>query len=314
MNEKQQLLFGETGQSLVWDAPEGRASAVNSVQVWRALTGDLGTAETATTGSASIDSANTTVDANSGASSANPRKLNVAATTNMVVGRRYLVTAATGESEWVLVQEIVAGDYIIAAHPLYNDYVSADTVVGTRLTISVHSTFVADTSKITDGLTDPNPGYRVRWDYTVASITRVHDAYFDLVRYAVQHTVQPIDMEALIPNWRDRLPSYHHTDEGRRIIDEAARQVRWDFHESGLTLSSLRSHDGLDELVRQKAWLLLERDAVAMGSGSTVVLELAMRTYQSRLDQLVRVTSQLPMSSDTSGRGVVIPARSISSK
>src|SRR4030067_1300294 len=68
--EKQQLLFGETGQSLVWDAPEGRASAVNSVQVWRALTGDLGTAETATTGSASIDSANTTVDANSGASSA----------------------------------------------------------------------------------------------------------------------------------------------------------------------------------------------------------------------------------------------------
>ena len=207
MNEKQQLLFGETGQSLVWDAPEGRASAVNSVQVWRALTGDLGTAETATTGSASIDSANTTVDANSGASSANPRKLNVAATTNMVVGRRYLVTAATGESEWVLVQEIVAGDYIIAAHPLYNDYVSADTVVGTRLTISVHSTFVADTSKITDGLTDPNPGYRVRWDYTVASITRVHDAYFDLVRYAVQHTVQPIDMEALIPNWRDRLPT-----------------------------------------------------------------------------------------------------------
>jgi len=326
VNEKQQIIFGETGQTLIWDAPEGRASAVNGVQVWRSLTGDLGTVESATTGSASIDAVNTTVDAASGPAAANPRKLNVAATTAMVVGRRYLVTAATGESEWILVTEIKASDYVICAHPLHNDYVNADSVVGTRLSISVHSTFVADTSKISDGLSaiawpvasgrgmDPNPGYRVRWDYTVATIIRVHDAYFDLVRYAVQHTVQPIDMEALIPNWRDRLPTYHREDEGRRIIDEAARQVRWDFHESGLKLSSLRSHDGLDELVRQKAWLLLERDAVASGAGSTVVLELAMRTYQSRLDQLVRVSAQLPMSSDTSGRGTIIPARSITSK
>ena len=313
MNERQQIHYNETGQSLIWDAPEGLVSSVADVQVWRLGTSDDGSEEAATTGAASIDAVSTTVDANSGPSSANPRKLNVTATTNMAVDRRYKVTAATGEYEWVLCKEIASADYIICAHPLKNDYVSGATVVGARLSIGVDPTFVATSSKITDDLS-PEPGYRVRWEYTSASITRVWDAYFDLVRYSVGHTVQPIDMESLVPNWRDRLPTYHQEDEGRRMLDEALRQVRWDFTEAGYQLSSLRSRDGLDELVRHKAWVCLEMAAVASGAGSQTVLEIAMGRYQSRLDQLVRVNTRLPMSTDSSGAGVRVSAVSIMSK
>src|SRR5689334_9133267 len=47
-------------------------------------------------GTATLDATSTTVDAASGYSQANRHKLNLTATTNIVVGRRYLVSNATG--------------------------------------------------------------------------------------------------------------------------------------------------------------------------------------------------------------------------
>src|SRR5690606_32448234 len=142
MERHQDIAFNVTGQSLVWDAPEGQASSVTSVTVYRAYTGDTGTTEAATTGTASIDSVDTTLDAAAGDGQADARLIPLTATTGIVAGREYLLTSADGLKEWVEVVSIDSGVSVTARHPLANTYAAADTFQGTRLSIGVDGTWV----------------------------------------------------------------------------------------------------------------------------------------------------------------------------
>jgi hypothetical protein len=306
MSEVQDIIYGVTGQSLHFDAPEGRPSSVTSVTVYPATTGDDGTSEDATSGSATVETnPDTTVDAASGISQADARKLNVAATTGVEVGRRYLLTsAANGGREWIEVARFVANDYITCAYPLLNDYVTNDTLESTRITASVDSTWIADSANISDDY-DPNPGYRVRWVYVVGGKTYAHDAYFDVVRYPSGHGVTSADMNDFRPQWHHEVSHFHRDDGGQRLIDEAYRQVRWDMHEAGVPDEMVRHSEGVDHLVKYKAFAeLLKSKLFAGGAVDAGAVELAMSDYQSRLDQLIRVTVKLPVAADTSGAGV----------
>lgn len=307
----QDIEYNVTGQSLVWDCPEGRPSAVTSATVYSISTGDDGTAETATTGIAAVETnPNTTIDAATGFGQSNPRVVYVAATTGFAVGRDYLITSADGAKEWFRCVEIDSGVSVTAAYPLQNAFASADTVQSTRISISVLDAFIQDVNNVSDDM-DPNPSYRVRWQYTVGGVEYVHDGYFDVVRYTSGHSVSPADMEAFVPNWQHNLPTYHQHDQGRRLIDEAFNQVRWDLHESDKADEMLRSADGIDELVKHRAWVQLELAQLQAGQGDTTGLDLALRMYRSRLDQLVRVVSRLPESTSTSGAATIVPAGSI---
>jgi hypothetical protein len=316
VNATQDITFAITGQTLVWDAPEGRASSVTDVKVFPMTTGDDGTEEVATSGSASIDSVNTTFDAASGASSANTRKANLTATTNIVAQdpafpgryRQYLATDSQGRKEWLPVTGIVSADYVTTAFPMLLDYVATNTFVGTRLSITVDPTWVADTSNISDD-TDPNPRYRALWIYVVGGVTYYHYSYFDLVRAMGEHSVTPGDMENFHPGWNDRLPTYHRDDQGWRLIQEAYQQVRWDLHQTGQPDETLRNREGVNELVKQQARVLLETSA-----GVSDVLAHYMRMYQSRFDQIVRVVHRLPTATDTSSGGNRVSAINIWSK
>ena len=305
----QDILYNVTGQSLYWDPPEGVPSSVTSVAVYQIGTGDDGTAESATTGSASIDSVSTTVDSTSGAGQTNPRKVNLTATTDIAIGRQYLLTsAATAETEWVTVVAIASADYVLSAAPLQNAYANADTFKGARISISVNSTWVADSSNISDD-SDPNPGYRVRWVYTVASVVRVHDSYFDLVRYPGKHSVVPTDMLVIVPNWLERLPTYHREDQGKRLIDQAYVDLTYDLHRSGHADEMMRHRPAMDRLTMLRAWVLLERTGQ-----SEVQQALALDTYNAELNGLVKVVTKIPEATDTSGGGETGVAQSIWSK
>ena len=314
MNRHQDIYYNVTGQALVWDAPEGRPSSVTSVSVYEIADGDDATTESATTGSASVETnPNTTLDAAAGFGQSNPRTVPVAATTGFAVGREYLLTAANGYKEWFEVGEISSGVSVTAKHPLHNTYASADTVESTRISISVDSTWVADKNNITDD-TNPNPGYRVRWEYVVGGVTYVWDSYFDLVRYAGGHTVKPTDMEAFLPNWVNMVPTYHQDDQGQRLIDEAYQQLRWDLHQSGHPDEVIRSREGINELVKHRAWVQLEMAKIANGSPDVGALDRAATMYQSRLDQLVRVQTKLPEAISADGGGHTVSAVGLFSK
>ena len=233
---------------------------------------------------------NTTFDAASGKAQTDPRKCNVAATTGVAIGRVFLATNATGEKEWVEAAAFASADYVIAREPLQNDYASADTFVSTRVTHAIDSTWVADSSNLS-GEFDPNPRYRWRLVYVVSSVTYVHDVYFDLLRYPARHDVTPLDVDRRAPGWIDRLPTYYREDQGRAIVDEAHRAIKFDLYNLATPDQAIRNREVVNELV-----VLKSIDMVDATEGSA-------KRYYDRLQQIVAM-GKVDVSTDASGAGV----------
>jgi hypothetical protein len=302
----QSIIFGVTGQSLIWDATEGQAGSVTGVTVYQMGAADDAQTESATTGTAAIDSVNTTVSVASGLSQTNPRLLTLTSTTGIVVGRQYLVTNAGGQTEIVEV-EAVTSTQVTARDPLANDYAAGATFQGCRLTIGLSSTWVADKSKITDDQ-DAFPGYRVRWVYVVGGVTYVHDSDFDLVRYPKGHTLLPADVEAMYPGYRQRLPGLHQGDEGRRLLEEAYEQFRWDLVDIDLDDDRVRGQDAVNRATLLRFGCVLARMSLLAGRGDTAALDDAEKQYGAFMGKVFRTGPKVPIASDATGAGGVIPA------
>ena len=259
MIENLDIVYNVTGQSLRFDAPEGRPSSVTTSAVYENNLGDDSTAETITDGaSAAVEtSPDTTFDANSGTSSADPRVCNVAATTGITPGRRFLVTNAALETEWVDIITVVSGASCTARNNLRNDYVSADTLESTRITHAIDATWVAAKTNISAN--GPEPRYRWRLEYVVASVTYVHDVYFDLVRYAGTTSVTGLDVDRAYPwlGWMNRLSSEDQEDGGSRVIDEAYRQVKMKLAMAGKADEGARNREVMEDLVVHRAAMLV---------------------------------------------------------
>jgi hypothetical protein len=252
------ILFGVTGQSLYFDAPEGRPSSVTSSDVFENSTGDDGTEEVATTGSAAVETnPNTTFDAASGSDQADPRVCNVTATTGVVVGRHYRATNAAGEVDIVECAAFVAGATVTARQPLFNAYAVADTFQSTRITHALDSTWIADTNNLS-GVFDPNPTYRWRLVYVVGGVTYAHDLYFDLVRYAGRHDVTPLDVDRRARGWMERVSSDDRETQGRSVIDEAYRILKMDLYNHSLPDQAVRNRELVNELVTLAAVALVD--------------------------------------------------------
>lgn len=286
--QTQDLVFGVTGQSLTFDAPEGRPSAVTSISVFENELGDDDIAELATTGSPAIETnPNTTFDVASGVSQLEPRKCSLAATTGIVLGRVYLATNDILETERVQVVSIVAGDSVLARHQLFNDYPIGSTFQSTRISIGMDAAWIADDQNISWEVS-PHARYRVRWVYTVGGVVCVHDTYFDLLRYAGRHSVTPGDVDALYSGWILSLPREHMDDQGRGKIEEAYREVKLDLYGDLLPDQGIRNRELLDALVIARAGLLI------------FPTEANQQKYQRRYEMLIR-SSKLPVSQDEGG-------------
>lgn len=297
----QDIVFSVTGQSLVFDAPEGRPSSVTTSEVFEQRDSDDSTAEGALSGSAAVETnPDTTFDADSGSSESDPRVLNLAATTGIEVGRQYLASNALSKKEWVDVAGITDGASIRARAPLHNDYASGDTFESTRITHAIDSTWVADSNNLEGP--SPNPSYRWRLEYVVDSVTYVRDVYFSLVRYAGDHSVTPADMELMFPGWLDGLPHNHIEDQGSGIIDAAYRLLRGEFHKVDLDDASIRNAEVTDHLLQFLAhW---HARYLAFQSGAPFERsEAAEMRFRHEFDSLIRVTNKTDTQVTTDGAG-----------
>lgn len=290
----QDVIYGVAGQSLIFDAPEGRPSAVTSVTVFESEEGDDDTAELATSGAAAIETnPNTTFDEASGISKAEPRKCSLAATTGITPGRSYLATNDILEREWVEVVSIAVADSVLVRHPLLNDYPIGSTFQSTRISIALDAAWVADDQNISWEVL-PHARYRVRWVYTVGGVVCVHDTYMDLLRYAGRHTVTPKDVDHAYSGWILSLPTDYREDQGRAKIDEAYRRVKFDLYGDLLPDQSIRNRELLDALVIAKAgWLVFPT-------------EDNQREYERRYEMLIR-SGKLPVSQDEGGGAAAQP-------
>ena len=304
----QNLYYNITGeQTLVWDAQEGRPSAVTSVTVYPAATGDDGTAEAATTGVGTVEAnPDTTFDAISGSSQTDPTVLALAATTGCAVGRRYLATNAEGEAEFVPCIEVDAGVSITSRHPLRNVYSVGDTLESTRISISIDDTWIADSTNISDDL-DPNSGYRVRWVYVVGGITRVHDSYFNVVRYQAGHSVRPDQVNNKRSGWLDALPTEHIDDNGAVLIDDAYSDFKFDLHKRKIPAEMLRNREVVNQMTILRTLLNTSKEK-AISTGDATAYEIDREAYFGSLDGLIPLADT---ASDASGAGARVEAVSI---
>lgn len=296
----QNLFYNVTGeQTLVWDAPEGRPSAVTSVEVFGLTIGDDGTAEDATTGSGTAETnPSTTFDAAAGTSETDSTLMPLTATTGIAIGRTYMATNAAGETELVEVREIVSGVSASSRHALTNDFAASDTFESTRISIAIDDTWIADSNNITDDL-DPNSGYRVRWVYVVDSITRVHDSYFNVVRYRADHDVTPQMMDNDSPGWINSLEIEHREDRGAALVDNGYRKFVLDLHRRSIPAEMLRNRGVVNEMTILRT-LLNGSKARARKTGDVTAYEIDRLEYFSALDGLIPLTST---ADDTSGAG-----------
>jgi hypothetical protein len=296
----QEILFDVTGQSLIWDAPEGRPSSVTRVAV-EVTQGDDSTADEFTpTGTVETNPA-TTLDASAGVGQSDLKNIPLTATTGIVQGRRYLLTsAANGLKEWVEVEKIVSADTVSSRHPLQNAYVSADTFQTTRITAPVDATWVADENKISPE-SSTFPYYRVVWVYVVGGVTYRHETSLDLVRTTAQHTVTPVDVAEIKATWLDELPVDSRRDQGRALIERAFRNVKRHLLADGKLGRWVRYLDVMNDLVAYQAIVLSEGVKVSnFGVGFNASYEAARQDYQQIYDQLIR-EPKVPIQSTPGG-------------
>lgn len=292
------ILFSVPNQSLIFDCPEGRPSAIAASEIFETATGDDGTEESATSGSASIDATpNTTFDATSGDGQTDPTICNLTATTGCTVGRTYQVTTAQGRKERVEVVAISSGAYVVVREPLQNSYAIADAFVSTRVSQGLSSVWIQNTNNLS-GEFDPNPRYRWRLRYSVSSVEYIHDLYFDLVRYAARHDVTGIDVERRFAGWLRATGTYERADQGSSVIAEAFEHVKFDLYNLDTPDQSIRNREVVNELVK-------------LASGAMVFnTPEYWKLYQDRLSQLIAFAKTSVQTSDN-GASVRVDARPI---
>lgn len=306
MTETQDILFGISGQTLYYDAPEGRPSSVTSVEVFADIDSDTATPEQATTGAASVEAFSTTVTNPSGPNQGDATKIHLATVTGLVrstpANRRwYWLVAADGAREQIEVARIEAAqNHAYARHELLHEFVQNDLFQSPRISIGVSSTWAADTNNLSDPL-DPNPRYRVRWVYVVSGTTYVGVSWFDLVRYSALSTVTPMDVERRFPGWMDRLPIDERLEQGQRVIREAQREVGIRLLELGKALAPQRNSPALNELVLYMARLMAHEGHFDGGSDNAVQVDRASREFERRLGLLREPKVNQQITSDGAG-------------
>lgn len=291
VTEVQDILFGIAGQTLYFDAPEGRPSSVTSVEVFADENADTSPAETAITGVGAVEAIATTFTNPSGPNQDDPYKLHLTSVAGLIrstpANRRwYWATATDGAREQVEVARIEsAGNHGYARNPLTQEYVSGNTFASPRITATVATAWCSDLNKISDPL-NPNPRYRVRWVYVVSGVTCVGVSWFDVVRYSALSTVTPMDVERRFAGWLHRLPIDERLEQGQRIIREAQREVGVRLLELGKGLAPQRNSPALNELVLYMARLIAHEQQFDDGADNAAQVDRAAREFERRLGLL----------------------------
>lgn len=245
-----EIIYGLTGQ-LVETYPPEMDEGVPSAATCSVFAGDASLDDTAEYSPAvTIDSVSTTVDAASGASQSNRRKVSLTSTSNIVIGRPYRL--ANVDSQWEIVTpvRIVSGDYIEVETELRHDYaITSSTFKGLRMTFTVDATWVALEENI---LPPTSVSYKAVWAYTVNSVERRHYTYLRLVRQKAKHSVTVRDIYRRWPELADEEPRNKRGQQYRWAIEDAWADWRFDIRAEGYEPSQIRDTELVDRALIAK--------------------------------------------------------------
>lgn len=301
-----EVIFGQTGQ-IIEIYPDEAADGIPSSASVSVYDGYKGLDETAEFSPAvTIDSVSTTVDQSSGYSQANKTRLYLASTSNVVVGRQYLLENALSQREIVTPKGVSSGDYIDLEDELQYDYPdTTSTLKGIRMTFTVDSTWVADEGNL---LTPEYPSYKAVWTYTVNSIVCRQYTYLDLVRQKFKHGVTIRELHRYFPDMQFETFLGQHGEGFKRMIDGAFYDLRIDIKRAGYRPAIIRDTEIINKLVILKTLLNAARAGLSPGNRDveTYVAETKAE-YDSLLAGTITAVLKVEVDQSTEG-GVTKPA------
>lgn len=319
------LTYDVTGQVVSFWPPQaeviasGAPTAAATYSVWGGTQANDETAKF--TGSATLDSVATTVDAASGYSQANRQKVNVASTSNITVGHRYLLTNAQGQREQVVVTYIASDDYVLVEEPLAYDYTTADTLKGLRHYFTIDAAFIADASNINaagnidlfqrDSSAGEYPPFRVRWTYTTGSISRITWTTFDVVRQAAKSRLSISDLRALFPDviFQEQI-AQRGQDFAPQLV-AAERDVSIDARTAGYDPDQVRDAEIWDRLVLQKWAVIIGEGLMFGGADISQWLERATGKYTTMFEKTIGTTLRAFIDASNTGGITTNPPRQL---
>jgi hypothetical protein len=303
MDRRTQIVYNQTGQVLELYPPEwvrGVPSGTTTYSVWAGTAGLDTDAEFS--GNATSDSVATTVDAASGVSQSNRRRINLTATTNIVKDYLYVVTTTNGESELVKVVGINSANYVDVECDLAYDYANTNTFKGLRQYFTIDATFVATQSKIND-LSNP---YKIRWKYTIGTTVYYYWTFFDLVRMPVTHSVNIYDVMAIWPDIWQEEPESVYGSKWYQQINMAWDQVAFDLRNYGVETSQIRDADRNMLTIARFARNVAEMGITQGGLDPSENLRVRSENYSNMLEQLA---GRMKLDQGTSGALTTAPIR-----
>lgn len=306
INLHKEIIYGATGQTVEFTAPDGRpSSATSATLIPFDADDDGGTAQALA--SVTIGSVSTTVSSTSGDGQSDPTLITVASATGIKVGGTYLLTSTTGATEWIVVAA-KNSTAIYARSPLRNSYASSSTFQDTTISAAFPDAEAGNANKITSPTR--RIGYRVRWVYVGADGTsKTAQTTVAIVRYQTRNPVLPVHVDNRFPGWLERLPTDYRADQGKSLIDSAFESVRVDILQEGQIDHAQRDPSALAELVIHKTMEIALEVALQVGAATAQSLVAAREGYMERLNRLIRqpIADMQTSEGGASSTGVRVP-------
>lgn len=318
------LIYGLTGQEVAFypaSAEVVRDGAPTAAASYFVRSGPKSNDDAAEfSGTATLDATSTTVDAASGYSQANRNKLNLTATTNIVVGRRYLVTNAYGQREVVIPTAIASADYIEVEEPLAYDYAASDTFRGLRQSFTVDATFIADSSKINvagsrGGILDAGdtgtayPPYRVEWRYATAGTLPWRSwTSFDVARQQARLNLDIKDLRGMAPDAHlmEWIGQRGQDFEPQLVL--AATDLRIEARAAGYDPDAIRDPEIYNHIGLHRWWVRVLMAQQSTGADVGAALELAMASYTRLFEKTIGTALRAWVDTGSTGAATVAPA------
>lgn len=309
---RQALTYGLTGQEVEFYPPERDviAEGAAAAATYAVFGGeDSNDATPALSGTATLDSVNTTVaTSDAGYAQANRRKAILASTSGILPRRQYLLANAGLVREVVTPFE-VQSSYVTLENDLAGDYpIASSTFKGLRQSFVIDPTFIATIGNINTG-PERMPPYRVRWQYqTAAGVTRQMWTYFDVVRVAARHHVTARALRAWFPEmsemeWRDT-----RGQQFEQQLNAGWHQFVFDYTAENLAIDQLREGPVLDHVVTMATLFVLAVGGLSpQGRNGEAWVSERMDAYREAFTKAFKATEKRKGWEDSGTTGAIDP-------
>lgn len=296
---KDKVQFNVSGQTLAYEAPQGRPSGNGTVALYDSRYPQTDTAHNpiGSSGTATLRAVSTTLTAAAGAAQNDPRNVPVVPPGALKVGDFVLLTNASGQVER---GEVVAksASSVTLRDPLEYDYAIAATFESAVMdSPAIDATWLSSTQNLVEDC------YAI-WTYTVAGKSYSRRTYFDVVREIVSWDIPDSLLFARYPDFRrfkfEDRPSFAD------MRATAVRDVEQFVVGRGLSPNRMKGAETIQRLVELRFWVTAAENGFYPVASSKAEF-LTERINEWTIEKGLVVDGAVKLPYDTNNDDVIAP-------